>query len=514
MEALWVATSFALGLLGRRLGLPPLVGYLVAGFGLASLGIKATDFLHEIAHLGVLLLLFTVGLKLRLGSLIRPEVLGVGGVHLALFGALVAVGLGFGLWGQTGVVVGLALAFSSTVLAVKILEDKRELKSFHGRVAVGILVLQDLVAVAVLAVLGVQAPSPWAVLLLLFPLLRPMLVLLLKRVGHDELQILYGLGLALIGGQLATMVGLSSELGALLMGALLAGQPQTGELSKSLWSLKEAFLVAFFLEIGLGGLPPVGALPSILLLLLLLPIKWALFFGLFVAFGLRARTAFVASLALSSYSEFALIVAIPMVEAGRLGSEWTTLIGLTVALSLAIAAPLNRNAHQIYDRLERWLHRFERPVLHPDREPTQLGSARWLVVGMGRTGGAVYKLLDASGERVVGLDSDPAKLEHHRAKKRRVLYGDSEDPELWDRLATANLKGVLLTMPEIEAKIRAAQGLRQNGFKGIVAATSFHLEEDPILEQAGVSLIFHPLAEAGEQLGYRALQVHLQAQTS
>lgn len=514
MEALWVATAFALGLLGRRLGLPPLVGYLVAGFALAGLGIKATNFLHEVAHLGILLLLFTVGLKLRLGSLIRPEVLGVGGVHLSVFGALVALGLGFGLGGQTGLIVGLALAFSSTVLAVKILEDKRELKSFHGRVAVGILVLQDLVAVVLLAVLGVKTPSAWALLLLLVPLFRPLLIRLLSKVGHDELQIMFGLGLALVGGQLATSVGLSSELGALLMGAMLAGQPQSGELGKSLWGLKEVFLVAFFLEIGLGGLPPIDGLLPILLLVLLLPIKWGLFFGLFVAFGLRARTAFVASLALSSYSEFALIVAVPMVAAGRIGAEWATLMGLTIALSLALAAPLNRNAHQLYDRLESFLQRFERRVQHPDREPTQLGSARWLVVGMGRTGGAVYKLLDASGERVVGLDSDPAKLEHHRAKSRRVLYGDSEDPELWDRLATSNLRGVLLTMPEMEAKIRAAQGLRQNGFTGIIAATSFHLEEDPILEQAGVSLIFHPFAEAGEQLAQRALQLHLKPQTS
>ena len=139
------------GLLVSRLGLPPLVGYLLAGFGLHLTGFKGGSSLHELAHVGVLLMLFTVGLKLRFASLFRLEVLGVGALHLLLFGLLLSIPLILGFSPSVALFVGLGLAFSCTVLAVKLLEEKRELNAYHGRVAVGIMIIQDLVAVILLA---------------------------------------------------------------------------------------------------------------------------------------------------------------------------------------------------------------------------------------------------------------------------------------------------------------------------------------------------------------------------
>jgi len=508
MEALWVGAAYALGLLASRIGLPPLVGYLLAGFALSFVGIKDSELLKKIAEIGVLLLLFSVGLKLRLANLLRLEVLGVGSLHLLLAGSLTALGL-WAILGGAAWYVGISLAFSSTVLAVKLLEEKRELSTYHGRVVVGILVLQDLVAVLLLALAGVQTPRLWALLLLALPLLRPLLVWVLEKSGHDELLLLYGLSLALVGGSLANAVGLSPELGALLLGAILASHPQTTELSRTLWGLKEAFLVGFFLEIGLRGLPDAGLIWTALLLILSLPLQWLLFFVLFVSTGLRIRTAFVASAALGTFSEFALITANAAVQSEQLQESWYTLLGLVVAASLMLAAPFNRGVHRIYTRLEPWLSRLEGRSRHPDQEPTRLGAANWLVVGMGRTGGAAYKMLEQQGQRVVGLDADPAKLERHRAKNRRVLYGDAEDPELWEKLDLSGLRGILLTMPELAAKIQALEGLRRRQFAGIAATTSYHQEEDPLLKQAGATLIFHPFAEAGERLAERVLGLNL-----
>lgn len=506
MEAIWVGAAYGLGWLASRLGLPPLVGYLGAGFLLRALGHRGGDLLHAIADLGVLLLLFTVGLKLRFASLLRWEVLGAGGLHLLLFAGLAAAAA-LGLGTAPGMVffVGLAMAFSSTVLAVKLLEDRRELSTIHGRAAVGILVLQDLAAVGLLAWAGVKQPSPWAALLLGLPFLRPLVAWILEHSGHEELQLLYGLGLALAGAALARALGVSPELGALLVGAALAGHPQTTELSGTLWGLREAFLVAFFLQIGLMGLPEAGSLGAALGWLTLLPLKGALFFAIFVALGLRARTAFVTGLALTSYSEFALIALLAAMEGGRLPASSGQLVGLVVALSLALSAPLNRSVHGLYQRLEPVLARFERKGRHADDEPTALGGAQWLVVGMGRTGGAAYKMLELQGTAVLGLDADEGKLDKHRAKGRRVLYGDAEDPALWERLDLAGLRGVLLTLPDLESKLRALQGLRLRGFAGTVGATSYHREEDPLLEEAGATLIFHPFAEAGERFAERAL---------
>lgn len=514
MELLWVGAAYALGLLANRFGLPPLVGYLGAGFVLWALGYQNSNLLGEIADIGVLLLLFTVGLKLRFASLVRLEVLGVGGIHLVLFALLLGlITLLLGLGNNAALFVGVGLAFSSTVLAVKLLDDRKELSTFHGRVAVGILVLQDLVAVGLLAYAGVKNPTPWALLLLALPLLRPIVGWILEKSGHDELLLLYGLGLALGGAGLAKSLGVSPELGALLIGAALAGHSQTSELSRTLWGLKEAFLVAFFLQIGLTGLPAAEGLPLALGFLLLLPLKAMLFFVLFIAFGLRARTAFVTSASLSSYSEFALITSVAAVEGNLLPESMSQVVGLVVAVSLAVAAPLNRSVHGLFQRHETFLLRFERKGKHADDEPTSLGGAEWLVVGMGRTGGAAYKMLERQGFRVLGLDADEGKLDAHRAKKRQVRYGDAEDPELWERLDLRGLSGVLLTLPDLEAKVRAIQGLKLRGFPGTIAATSYHREEDPILAEAGATLISHPFAEAGERLAERALGLNLVDET-
>ncbi|MGC8905014.1 cation:proton antiporter [Thermus sp.] len=496
MEALWVGVAFALGLVASRQGVPPLVGYLGAGFLLHGLGFRETAFLAQAAEIGVLLLLFSVGLKLRLRDLLDPRVLGVGGAHLLLFGLLA-----FLLVPNPP----LALAFSSTVLVAKLLEDKKELTTYHGRLAIGILILQDLVAVGLLGLYGAKELSPWAVFLLFLPLLRFGVSWLLERSGHEELLVLFGLGVALLGGEGFRQVGLSPELGALLAGALLSGHPKGAEMGRALWSLKEAFLVAFFLEIGMRqGLKGVdlGLLGGLLLLSLL---KTPLFLGLFLLSGLRARTAFVAGLYLGNYSEFALIVGLALERTGALPTGLPTL-ALLVALSMALSAPLARFSHTLYKRLEPFLLRLERPGRHPDQEPERLDGATALVVGMGRTGGAVYRVLQAKGERPVGLDADPEKVERHRAKGRRVLYGDAEDPELWERLDLSGLKAVVLALPDLEAKLLAARWLKERGFSGLVAATSFHLEEDPLLKAAGVDLLFHPFREAGERLAERVLE--------
>jgi predicted Kef-type K+ transport protein len=227
-----------LGLAVSYLKVPPLVGYLGGGLALLGMGATASELLHDIGHAGVLLLLFTIGLHLRLRSILRPEVLGAGTVQLIISAVLfTAVGLVFGLDITAAVIIAIALGFSSTVLAAKTLEACSELEAYHGRIAIGILILQDIVAIVLLAFSGLGAPSPWALLLLLVPLARPLLLRLLAASRHDELLLLYGLLLALGSGALLELLGLSGELGAVAAGALLAGHPKADELAEKLWGL-------------------------------------------------------------------------------------------------------------------------------------------------------------------------------------------------------------------------------------------------------------------------------------
>lgn len=505
MDALWICLAFAAGLLAHRIGLPPLVGYLAAGFGLHAAGERSGPAIEQVAHLGVLLLMFTIGLKLRLQYLARPEIWGGGLAHLGLFALLAGV-LVWLLAAQApgpATALGLALGFSSTVIAAKSLEAKQELRSFHGRVAIGILIVQDLAAVGLLSI-AAEAPHPAAAGLLLLPLARPLLLRLLSACGHDELLLVFGLALAAGAGALFHALGLSAELGALAAGALLAAHGRAGELAGALWGLKEAFLLGFFLQIGLAGGPDAATFFGALGLLLLLPLKAAALFFVLIAFRLRARSAFLSALSLASYSEFALIVAQLGVQAGWLDAQWLTLLALAIAASFALGAPLNRLAHPLFERWEDRLLGFERHVRHPDEEPIHLGAAHLLVIGMGRAGTVAYDYL-VQHERVVGLDSDLSRVGDHLHAGRRVLYADAEDPGLWHHLHLSGIRAVLLMMRDAEARVIAARQLRRHGFTGLIAAISHYPDEAAAITAAGADMTFTRLDQVGLGLAEHVL---------
>ncbi|MGQ0657069.1 MAG: cation:proton antiporter domain-containing protein [Chromatiales bacterium] len=500
MESVWIAIAFALGLLMRPLGLPPLVGYLVAGFLLNALGVRGGPTLEHLAEVGVLLLLFSVGLKLRLKNFLRLDNFAGATIHL-LVSCLVFAPLLRGLTGMDwniALLVAAALSFSSTVIAAKALEERRELRAFHGRVAIGILVVQDLVAVALMGYAASTTPSIWSLSLLALPLLRPVLHWLLQVSGHDELLVLCGLLLALVvGGYGFDRLGLGPELGALVIGALLADHPKAKELSDTLWPLKEVFLVGFFLQIGMSGLPDLQTVGYALLLNILLPGKLILFFFIMLRLGLRVRSSFLASLSLASYSEFGLIVANLGAVKGWLSQEWLLLLAISMAISFAIAAPLNRQAHLLFERLEQHLKPLETSRPHPDDEPISLGQAHILIMGMGRVGTGAYDFLSERQERVVGLDSDPGKVERHLRERRRVLYADAEDPSFWNRLRMDEIRAVLLALPDVQANQFAARQLRRRGFRGLISAASRHPEDARAIAAAGASMTFNIFDEAG-----------------
>ncbi len=161
-DVVWISLAFVFGFAARFVGLPPLVGFLATGFLLNSQGIIVGNTLDKLADIGITLLLFTVGLKLNLRTLIRPQVWGVAGLHMslivALFGmaiyALVLIGAPFvsDIDFKRALLIAFALSFSSTVFAVKVLEDKGEMSSLHGRIAIGVLIMQDIAAVVFLAI--------------------------------------------------------------------------------------------------------------------------------------------------------------------------------------------------------------------------------------------------------------------------------------------------------------------------------------------------------------------------
>ena len=511
-DPLWIAVAYLLGFLASQIGLPPLVGFLLAGFTLSSLGASGGAFLNEMADVGVTLLLFTIGLKLNVRQLLRPEVWGVATAHMVATTLGVAIlvwmlaGLGLAMLSEmtpaTALLLAFALSFSSTVFAVKVFEDKGGMGSQYGRVAIGVLIVQDIAAVVFLAASTQKLPSPWAVGLLvgLF-VARPLLLALLKRAGHGELLVLFGLVLALGGSGLFELVGLKGDLGALFFGVLLAQHDKAGELAKSLLSLKDLFLVGFFLSIGMAVTLSADTVIMSLVLMLLIPAKALLFFLLFSRFRLRTRQATFAALSLSNFSEFGLIVAAIATANGWLSEQWLVVMALVVVLSFIVASPLNAFQDWIFGYLKPRLMRLEHSKRLPEDEHLSVAPARVLICGMGRIGSSAYnRLVEEYGvDGVAGVDFDENKFHFHARDGHRVIHGDSSNPDFWSRLTDApdSFERILLCMPNHNANLRSAEAARAWGYTGFLAAVIKYSDEEAPLRAAGVDWIFNLYAEIG-----------------
>lgn len=505
-----LSVAFLLGFLARQAGLPPLVGFLAAGFLLQAFGIASDSAVETFANLGVTLLLFTIGLKLKVKNLMRTEVWAGATVHavvtvlafLAFFVVLATAGISAfaGTGFATAALIAFALSFSSTVFAVKVLEEKAEMLSLHGRTAIGILIMQDIFAVLFLTASSGKLPSPWAIPLLIgILLLRPGIYGILNRCGHGELLPLFGLFSALaLGVASFDLVGLKPDLGALVLGMLLANNKRASEIADTLFSLKELFLVGFFLQIGLAGLPSMADLGVALLLLLLLPFKMALFFLLLTWLRLRARSAFLASLSLANYSEFGLIIGAIGVTNGWLPGAWMLIIAIALAVSFVAGAPLNQIAHRLYRRHHAWLQRFESKERHPDDLPIDLCYGVVAIFGMGRIGTGAYDYIaERFGGVAVGIESNVDKVLAHQAKGRKVIQGDATDSDFWARTTHGCLRMVLLAMPEHHANVYALKQLKAAGFNGYVAALAKFPDEAEAMVKAGADTAFNLYEGAG-----------------
>jgi len=507
-----IALAFVFGVGARVLNLPALAGFLLAGFALNALGVRSNTEIKQIADAGVMLLLFTIGLKLRVRTLGRPDVWGVASLHtlgtVVSFGAamvlLAKVGGGLlgGVTPWAALLIAFALSFSSTVFGVKVLEERGESNALHGRTAVGILVIQDLFAVAFLTLSAVEAPSVWAFSVVGLVLLRPLLNRLLDRVGYRELLPLFGLFCAVIVGAGAfALVGLKPDLGALVMGIMMAPHKRSEELADSLFGFKELLLIGFFLDIGLSGKPTWEHLAIATALVLLLPVQAGLFFVLLARFRLRARSAFMASLSLSTYSEFGLIVCAISAANGWVDESWVVILAMAVAMSFFLLAPLNIKPHKTYQRLQPFLRRFETHNRHTEDLPLDIGDATVAIFGMGRVGKGAYEYLNrryGSGV-VVGIESNLEKVEQHKAAGRNVIHGDATDSDFWVRVHAAphHLKAVLLAMPEYRSNMYAVQQIKAGDFEGFIGALAKFSDQDRLLKAAGVHAVFNMYAEAG-----------------
>jgi len=518
MDFIWILFAFVCGYTLRLIEMPPLIGYLFAGFFLHFIGVEPVESLDTLADLGITLMLFTIGLKLNVKDLLKTEVWASTLSHMTLWtllgssGFLLLATLSVPYFSdldlKSAALIGFALSFSSTVCIVKLLEESGEMKTRHGQLAIGVLVMQDIVAVLFLVAATGKIPSIWALGLFGLVLIRPLLNHMLMRAGHGELLPLAGFFLALGGYELFSLVGVKGDLGALVFGMLLSTHPKASELTKSLLSFKDLFLIGFFLSIGFTALPDWSMIGMAAILAVLIPLKYIMFFGIFTRLNLRGRTSYLCALALSNFSEFGLIVAYLCVDSGWLSKEWLVILALAVSLSFILTSVVYRSAHSFYLRHKEKIKSYESDTPLPSDIFVQPKDSEILVIGLGRVGkGAFNALHSIVGDKVWGMDADRSRIQKFQNKGLHVFYGDGEDADLWCNMDVKNIKLVLLALPSIEDSLNIAEQLHSANYPGEIAAIARFPDEHKQLVDGGIDTVFNFYTEAGFGFAEESLQL-------
>jgi predicted Kef-type K+ transport protein len=517
-----VSFAFFFGLLISRVGLPPMVGFLIAGFAYNYAGLEAPAELQTIADLGVSLLLFSIGLKLKLKDLATVEVWGTSVLHIiastVLFTGVILLGQLvfkiplFDLSPVAVVILAFGLSFSSTVYAVKVLEDKGDMAALYGKVAIGILVMQDIFAVVFLTVSEGKYPSIYAVsvLALFLPQIRKAIYKLIDYAGHGELLILSALFFAMGAGyEFFYSVDLKGDLGALILGVVISNHPKSKAMAKSLLNFKELMLVGFFLSVGMQGLPSDTVIYTSLGLILILPFKTWLYLLITTRFGLRSRTSLFTAISLGNYSEFGLIVAGLGVANGILPVDWLIVMAITVSISFAVASPFSLKTEDIYQTYKPIWDKYQKDRLHPKDEILDTGEATVLIIGMGRVGTGAYVVLNEEKPgKVLGIELNKAHAEKLEQQGFNVRVADATDTDFWHMVHISEPveEVILLAMPNHHNNIDAAKRIIASGLDCKIVAIAKHENEVHELKELGIPS-FNLYREAGEGLGREAIDV-------
>lgn len=524
MDPLVIALAFAAGVAAQRLGLPPLLGFMLAGFAGQVLGFGSLEGLAPLADAGILLLLFTIGLKLDPSDLKPRYVWGSALAHIVVVVPMTAAVLTLLASLYTPLsfsspaaawTLAFALSFSSTVLAIKLFDDRGESASFYARIAIGILVVQDVLAVIYLVATAGDWPALWALGLLALPLAAPVARRLIAQVGHGELLLLTGVLCTFGFGALFEVAGLKDGLGALVGGMLVRYWHNTKarELYRQLAGLKDLLLIGFFVQIGYYGLPSIEMLVVAAVIAALTVLRPIVYFALFTRFGLRARTSWLSSLSLFSYSEFGLIVAAIAIQADILQPIWMTTLALSLALSYCLAIPVNSLAHELFRTHESKLVRHERQERLPEEEIGSLGAATAVVLGMGRVGRGAYAAVSKAGPRVIGVEENVATVQRYRDAGYDCVHGDATDRDFWERTGLAQRDIIFVSLSGHSEHMTVARLAKDLGFTGTLAIAARFPDHARELEALGC-VAYYLYEDVGRDFASFSLDKHLHERSS
>lgn len=516
-----IVVGAVVSLVMRLLRQPLILGYIITGLlvGPAGFNLIHLETFDAFASIGIALLLFIIGLGMNIAVIQRlgKTVFIAAGAELLTVGTVgFAASTLLGFNRIEALVMGLCLFFSSTIIIVKILSDKKEQSRLHGQIAIGIVLLDDIVAtIALLFVaagkdssigltkLGVLALQ--GALLLIFLVLASKVILprLARFVASSqEMLFLFAIGWGFGVASLFQLAGFSIELGALFAGVSLGGLPYAQEIEARLKPLRDFFVVLFFIVLGkslsLTGLS--GALlPAAVLSAVVLLVKPATIISTLGLMGYTKRASFMASINLSQISEFSIVLAVLATTSGIIDSNVRAIITLVAIITIACSSYLTQYdgaLFRLFDRSRLWLFdRTTRPELRP------ASGYQLVLFGYQRGGHEFIKTFQELRRKFIVVDYDPAVIELLTHRRIPCLYGDATDTELLDEIGIQSAKLVISSITDFETNVQLVRHMNLLNPEAVVVCNAGSYEEALQLYELGTSYVIIPHHASSAHLG-------------
>lgn len=523
-----ILTASVFGFLASLFRQPLIIGYIFAGILLSVLGVFSGgngQLLGNMAHLGMTFLLFLVGLEMNVKELpgIGRVALLVGAGQMAftlIIGFLLALFLGFGP--TAALYIAISLVFSSTIMAGKLLSEKKDLNSLYGKITVGILLVQDVVAILVLIFLSGFQKEAFTPLIFLavftkgillvggvYILSRSLVAEMFDRIAmiSSELLFLASISWALALSSLVSLpaIGFSIEIGGFLAGLALAGTSERLQIASRVKPLRDFFILAFFLLLGaqtIGGLTPSLVFKGLLLSLFVLLLKPFIVLVIMGLLGYKSRTSFLSAVTVAQISEFSFIIVALGYNLGHITESVVGLVAVVGVVTMTASAYLILGGHKLYHNLRYFLRRFERKRTKETAFlPQESPSEHTVLIGAGRTGSALLPVLKEQNHKLLVVDFNPDVVERLSGKGFSVMYGDSTDFEALELLNLGEARYIVSTTNSLEDNLMLLEKIRKiRGGRPLVVMTVSTPDDALALYEAGADYVVVPRIISGEHL--------------
>lgn len=522
-----ICIASVLAIVFRFFRQPLILAYILTGILVVSSGFATkdnTELLRSMGEFGITLLLFMLGLEMKIADLssIGKSALVVGILQVVItLVAGFAVASFFGFSTVTSIYLALAFAFSSTIIVVKVLSDKHDLNSLYGKITIGILLVQDFFAIVTLillsgggnianslgSVIGVLFLKGLAVFGGVYLLSRFVLPSILHFAARSQetlflVSLAWALGLAAFVS--SPLVGFSVEIGGLLAGLSLSSSSEQFQIASRIRSLRDFFIILFFVFLGsqMQFSNFASLLPYVVLFLwFVLLVKPIVILSIMGAIGYRKRTSFLTSIHLAQVSEFSLIVAFLGHKLGHIDNSVVSLITITGAASFVFSNYFSVHANKIFRLYTPLLSLFEKKVTQKE-EREELGELEdhVVLIGADRMGKNILEVLDEKVDNLIVVDFNPDIIEKLKEKGIKTLFGDISDIDIQENLRLDKAKLIISTVSDIEDTIYLLKGLKKVKTKAKVIVLAEDHQDARDLYRHGADYVVVPHLVGGRHV--------------